>query len=67
MTVGELLAVGMLAVGGFLLSFHKGKVKKKLVALMLLSSALMAGYDVILIRVCGFIRGRMLGGRYNEG
>ena len=47
MTVIQLLAVGMLTGGGFLLSFHKGKVKKKLVALMLLSSALLAGYDVI--------------------
>jgi uncharacterized membrane protein len=47
MTAFQLLAVGMLAGGGFLLSFHKGKVKKKLVGLMLLSAALMAGYDVV--------------------
>ena len=47
MTVIQLLAVGMLTGGGFLLSFHKGKVKRKLVVLMLLSSALLAGYDVI--------------------
>ena len=47
MTGIQLIAVGMLTSGGFLLSFHKGKVKKKLVALMLISSALLAGYDVI--------------------
>jgi len=46
MTAVQLLAIGMMAGGGFLLSFHKGKMRKRLVFLMLLSSALMAGYDV---------------------
>lgn len=47
MTAFQIMAVCMLTAGGFLLSFHRGKIKKKLVALMLMSSALLAGYDVI--------------------
>ena len=43
----EFLAIGMLVAGGFLLSFHKGKIGKRMATLMVLASAIIAGYDVI--------------------
>ena len=47
---GQLLAIAMLVLGGFVLSFHKGGVKVKLVALMLLSAAMFAANDAIFAR-----------------
>ena len=43
----ELVGIGTLVAGGFVLSFQRGKIKWKMAALMVLAAALMAVYDVI--------------------
>lgn len=42
-----IVAIFFLMIGGFLLSYQKGKINKKLLVLMVLSSVLIAVYDII--------------------
>jgi hypothetical protein len=44
---GGIIAIMLLMIGGFLLSFRKGIVNKRLIVLMVLCSGILALYDVI--------------------